>query len=255
MRSPTIGSATSTTTTRPPEVFRTPPRRRAPGLVRAYAGAPRAAAALARRRALPRRALGNLVEMDFLDTRQFRTNQPCDDGFKPACPGVDDPRCGGARRRAGGLARPQPRPARRALELPRPAGHDDVARPAHSRRAGARSSTSTAGPPMRCRAGGCWRGCAGLDNVVVLTGDEHQNFAGLLHDRDTPVAVEFVATSISSDGDGADLPRRQRPHPRRESAAEVHQLPARLSDLRRHPRRMAHQLHGPRPRLDARAAA
>ncbi len=45
----------------------------------------------------------------------------------------------------------------------------------------------------------------GLDNVVVLTGDEHQNFAGLLHDRDTPVAVEFVATSISSGGDGSDL--------------------------------------------------
>ena len=45
----------------------------------------------------------------------------------------------------------------------------------------------------------------GLDNVVVLTGDEHQNFAGLLHDGDRPVAVEFVATSISSGGDGQDL--------------------------------------------------
>ena len=44
----------------------------------------------------------------------------------------------------------------------------------------------------------------GLGNVVVLTGDEHQNFAGLLHDRDDPVAVEFVATSISSGGDGSD---------------------------------------------------
>ena len=46
----------------------------------------------------------------------------------------------------------------------------------------------------------------GLDNVVVLTGDEHRNYAGLLHDRDRPVAVEFVATSISSDGDGQDMP-------------------------------------------------
>ena len=33
-----------------------------------------------------------------------------------------------------------------------------------------------------------------------------QNFAGLLNDRDKPVAVEFVGTSISSDGDGSDLP-------------------------------------------------
>jgi alkaline phosphatase D len=46
----------------------------------------------------------------------------------------------------------------------------------------------------------------GLDNVVVLTGDEHTNYAGLLHDRDRPVAVEFVGTSISSDGDGEDEP-------------------------------------------------
>ena len=46
----------------------------------------------------------------------------------------------------------------------------------------------------------------GLDNVVVLTGDEHSNYAGLLRDRDRPVAVEFVGTSISSDGDGQDMP-------------------------------------------------
>jgi alkaline phosphatase D len=46
----------------------------------------------------------------------------------------------------------------------------------------------------------------GLNNVVVLTGDEHTNYAGLLHDRDRPTAVEFVGTSISSDGDGEDQP-------------------------------------------------
>ena len=45
----------------------------------------------------------------------------------------------------------------------------------------------------------------GLGNVVVLTGDEHENFAGILNDRDRPVAVEFVATSISSGGDGQDV--------------------------------------------------
>ena len=45
----------------------------------------------------------------------------------------------------------------------------------------------------------------GLDNVVVLTGDEHQNFAGQLDDGDRVVAVEFVSTSISSGGDGSDL--------------------------------------------------
>jgi alkaline phosphatase D len=47
----------------------------------------------------------------------------------------------------------------------------------------------------------------GLNNVVVLTGDEHQNFAGELRldgGRGDAVAVEFVGTSISSGGDGAD---------------------------------------------------
>ncbi|WP_340264042.1 alkaline phosphatase D family protein [Sphingobium mellinum] len=47
----------------------------------------------------------------------------------------------------------------------------------------------------------------GLDNVVVLTGDDHQNFAGVLDNGDRPVAAEFVSTSISSGGDGSDLRR------------------------------------------------
>ncbi|HMI19068.1 MAG TPA: alkaline phosphatase D family protein, partial [Sphingomonas sp.] len=47
----------------------------------------------------------------------------------------------------------------------------------------------------------------GLGNVVVLTGDEHQNWVGELrrdHGKGEAVAVEFVVTSISSDGDGGD---------------------------------------------------
>ncbi len=33
---------------------------------------------------------GDLMAMQLLDTRQYRGDQPCDDGFKPACPGVYD---------------------------------------------------------------------------------------------------------------------------------------------------------------------
>jgi len=43
-----------------------------------------------------------------------------------------------------------------------------------------------------------------VDNAVVLTGDEHQNYAGLLMSDDDPVGVECVTTSISSGGDGQD---------------------------------------------------
>jgi len=35
---------------------------------------------------------GNLAEFNFLDTRQFRTNQPCGDGYKIACPEVGSPK-------------------------------------------------------------------------------------------------------------------------------------------------------------------
>src|SRR3546814_19079877 len=45
---------------------------------------------------------------------------------------------------------------------------------------------------------------AGLKNNVVLTGDEHQNFCGGLVLDDKVVGAEFVATSISSGGDGSD---------------------------------------------------
>src|SRR3546814_5091370 len=36
------------------------------------------------------RRYGNLMAMQLLDTRQYRDDQPCGDGFKPACPGVFD---------------------------------------------------------------------------------------------------------------------------------------------------------------------
>ena len=39
----------------------------------------------------------------------------------------------------------------------------------------------------------------------MLTGDEHQNFCGDLVLKDKVVGAEFVATSISSGGDGSDL--------------------------------------------------
>jgi len=51
---------------------------------------------------------------------------------------------------------------------------------------------------------------ARIPNVVVLTGDEHVNYAGELHldgrnPGRKPVGVEFTATSITSGGDGQDL--------------------------------------------------
>jgi alkaline phosphatase D len=38
-----------------------------------------------------RLTFGNLAEFNVLDTRQYRTNQPCDDGLKPRCSQAFDP--------------------------------------------------------------------------------------------------------------------------------------------------------------------
>lgn len=188
----------------PPEIFRT---RRAAALQAWYEHMPVRRALMPRfgEVALRRSArFGTLVEMDFLDTRQFRSDQPCDDGFKPACAGVNDPNATvlGAEQEAWlahNLARRDVRWNCLAqqimmMSLDRRTGREPEK---------ILNMDSWAGyevPRQRLLAR-----LRGLDNVVVLTGDEHQNFAGLLHDRDQPVAVEFVATSISSDGDGADL--------------------------------------------------
>ena len=76
---------------------------------------------------------GDLAEIDILDTRQFRSNQPCEDGFKPVCPEVRAQAATvlGAEQEAWLARNLSRRPG--ALELPRPADHDDVARPPHPR--------------------------------------------------------------------------------------------------------------------------
>ena len=190
--------------TPPPEIFRT---RRAAALQAWYEHQPVRRALMPRygEVALHRSArYGNLVEMDFLDTRQFRTNQPCGDGFKPACPGVSDPNAAvlGAEEEAW-LARNLARRDARWNCLAQQIMMMALDRRTRDEPGPLLNLDSWAGydvPRRRLMAR-----LRGLGNVVVLTGDEHQNFAGLLHDRDAPVAVEFVATSISSGGDGSDL--------------------------------------------------
>jgi alkaline phosphatase D len=149
---------------------------------------------------------GSLAELDFLDTRQFRTNQPCDDGYKVACPDVSSPRA-------------HMIDAEEEAWLTRNLKRDDaqwnvVAQQVMMMSLDRRDPDEAPGKLLNVDS---WAGyeaqrrrllasMRGLDNVVVLTGDEHRNFAGLLHDGERPVAVEFVSTSISSDGDGQDVP-------------------------------------------------
>lgn len=148
---------------------------------------------------------GDLLSMDFLDTRSFRTQQPCDDGFKPWCPGIDDSKAQVISAQeenwlVANLKRGQTKWNCLAqqvmmMSLDRRRYPDETAK--------IYNLDSWAGySAQRHRLLGKMRG---LDNVVVLTGDEHQNFAGLLDNGDRTVAVEFVSTSISSGGDGSDV--------------------------------------------------
>lgn len=152
---------------------------------------------------------GKLLDVHLLDTRQYRMDQPCDDGFKPLCPEAS-----AGNRTIMGAAE-----EKWLLEgLSRSAAQwkliaNQVMIMPLDRRTGAGGEPifnldSWAGyPAARTRLLNHIQQ-HGVRNVVITTGDEHQNYAGELSigkDGSPPVAVEFVATSISSGGDGSDL--------------------------------------------------
>jgi len=148
---------------------------------------------------------GDLAALHLLDTRSWRTDQPCGDGFRPWCSGIGDPKArmisadeerwllrsllsGGTR--WNGIAQQVMMMAldrRNRPDLPEKIFNLD-------------SWAGYEAPRRRLLSA-----MRGLGNVVVLTGDEHQNFAGLLEDDKGAVAVEFVSTSISSGGDGSNM--------------------------------------------------
>ena len=152
-----------------------------------------------------RAQFGDLIDLHLLDTRQFRSDQPCDDGFKPHCDGWDDPdaqvlgseqEAWLARNLQSGTARWNVL-AQQVMMMPIDRRLGDE--PAPIRNMDSWGGYDAARERLFKRMGG-------KGNVVVLTGDEHQNYAGELRTRSgtgDPVAVEFVSTSISSGGDGS----------------------------------------------------
>ena len=158
-------------------------------------------ARLARRQcpALPAAcASGRLAEFHVLDTRQYRSDQPCGgalDQLPP--PGTTSLRLRGETfgtdadddgRRAGGLAARGLQRSRRRLERDRPAGDDGPGRtspdrPRSPRLQHGRLGRLRGGPQPAARL----RARRGIDNVVVLTGDIHSSWvADLRADFDDP---------------------------------------------------------------------
>lgn len=148
--------------------------------------------------------VGDLMAMQLLDTRQYRDDQPCEDGFKPACPEV-------FAKNAQVLGKAQEDWLGRNLAKGG-ATWNALAQQVTMMSLDRRRFADEKEKILNLDS---WAGyeaprermlqrMAGLNNMVVLTGDEHQNFCGDLVYKDKIVGAEFVATSISSGGDGSD---------------------------------------------------
>jgi alkaline phosphatase D len=147
---------------------------------------------------------GRLLDARMLNTRLYRTPQPCGDVFGSMCPEVRDPRADVlGREQEEWLVNGLTRSGATWNALLQQVMMMDIDR--------ARSEARGINPDS-------WAGylvprdrlltrLANVKNLVVLTGDEHQHWAGTVRRSDVPAdrpaqAVEFVTTSISSGSDG-----------------------------------------------------
>jgi alkaline phosphatase D len=147
---------------------------------------------------------GNLLDARMLNTRNHRTDQPCDDRFGSWCEGVNDPKADVLGRAqedwlVNGLSR-QPARWNALLQQIMMMDLDRAQRPERGI-----NTDSWAGYTVpRDRL---LKRLEKTPNLIVLTGDEHQHFAGEVRltgaAAERPAsAVEFVTTSITSGSDG-----------------------------------------------------
>lgn len=156
-----------------------------------------------------RASFGNLLDMNFLDTRQYRTDQPCGDRWRVECADLNNPEADvlGAAQEAWlmkGLSSSRARWKALAqqvmmMDLDREPGETYAAN--LDTWGGYRAPRERFLRALTDRR---------IKDTAILTGDEHQNYAGNVHldgqnPGKTPITSEFVATSISSGGDGADM--------------------------------------------------
>ncbi len=157
-------------------------------------------------------AYGDLASYFVLDTRQYRTDQPCDDGTKAPCEATVDPN-------ATLLGKAQERWLHEGLDRSRSRWNilpQQIMM--------ARMNQAPEGEPRYSMDQ--WPGYEAErqrllqffatrrpSNPIVLTGDIHSSWVNDLQvdsaDEQSPVvATEFVGTSITSGGDGSAMPDR-----------------------------------------------
>ena len=156
---------------------------------------------------------GRLANFHMLDTRQYRSDQACGDGYKD-CPGAADPT-----RSLPGLEQEQWlldgfRTSEARWDL---LGQQVFFGQRDNNPAAATTVSMDAWdgyPASRRRITQGWVD-AGVRNPVVLTGDVHAHWASDLYldyaDPGAPVGSELVTSSITSGGNGYDSPTGQHP--------------------------------------------
>ncbi len=162
---------------------------------------------------LYRRAdFGNLLRLHMLDTRQYRTDQPCGDGIKPTCPDHTSPA-------QTLLGTAQEKWFDQGLQTSGAVWdligqqilvtlQDFDAGPEE-----AFNMDSWSGYPLARQRLVDSLQANPKRNPVIITGDVHSSWVGQLHTEaqntnSKCVAAEFVGTSISSGGDGVEVTPR-----------------------------------------------
>ncbi len=152
---------------------------------------------------------GTLANFYMLDTRQYRTDQPCGDGAKAPCPESLDPRATILGPQQGEWLNRELRDSRARWNV-------------LAQQVMMAQVDSLAGSDQRFPMDQ-WNGYAmerrrlleflgnnRISNPIVLTGDIHTNWAADLKpdfasETSPVVGTEFVGTSISTGGDGSDV--------------------------------------------------
>jgi alkaline phosphatase D len=169
-------------------------------------------------------AFGDLMKLHVLDTRQYRSDQPCGDQFNATdCKQAREPQ-------RTMLGEPQERWLYDGFRIDKPRwtalGQQVIMMPVDYHtdpqlvgiNPDAWDGTAAARERLLAAAE-----AAKLGNLVVLTGDTHSNLAGELRhdnrdDKAEAAGIELAATSISSNSDGYDVNERatallaQNPH-------------------------------------------
>jgi alkaline phosphatase D len=194
----------------PPEIFAL---RRAAAFQAYYENFPLRAAQLpdGSRQLLYRRLqFGNLLDVSLLDTRQYRSDQPCNDGSRTNCAAINDPNAtmlGDAQEKWLFATLPTVKAKWTVLSQQIPMYmRDNIKAAPEGQFSMDKWDAYTA---ARQRLFTQLRDTK-APNPVVLSGDLHIGFAADLkmdfRDPKSPtVGVEFTGTSVSSGGDGSDV--------------------------------------------------